>query len=409
MNNLGLKLVSVFFALILWLVVVNVDNPTVTRTVVNIPVSPINDQLITGEGSVYRVVSGATETIQIKGPRSIVDRLSSSDFNATADFSKMSVVNAIPINVEAKEIRVNNSLEIVSRKNNSMIVDIEKVESKNIDVHVQTTGKPADGYVVGAVQAKKTSITVSAPISQLEQISKAVLLVDVSDANAEIKKKEKVHLFDEKGGEITSLSEVTLESGKIQASVKIDLTKKVDIKIGTSGTPAEGYSYEGIEYSPKGITICGDEKVISAIEQIEIPNQALNIDGWNTSKKVNIDVSAYLPEGVTVYKESEKEIGVDITIEAYVTKDIMLDASQIQVLNVPDGYEAELSLGSGMKISLQGTQENVKDIDANLLAARVDVSGCKNGKNTVMLVIDTPANVSITSSLELEVRLTKKK
>lgn len=409
MNNLGLKLVSVFFALILWLVVVNVDNPTVTRTVVSIPVTPLNEQLITDEGNVYRIVSGATETIQIKGPRNIVDRLTASDFSAVADFSKMSVVNAIPITVSAKETRINNSLESISQRNYSMVIEIEKVESKNIDVEVQTTGKPANGYVVNSAAAKKTSVKVSAPISQLEKIAKAVLVVDVSDADSLIKKKEKVHLYDETNTEITALSEVTLEVQKIQAIVQIDMTKKVDIQLGTSGTPAEGYSYEGIEYSPKSVTICGQEEVISSLEQIVIPNEVINIDGWNESKQVTIDITNYLPKGVGIYREKDRQITVELMIEAYATKDIVLDVSQIQVLNVPEGYEASVNLPDGMKISLQGTQENIKDLEADSLSARVDVSGCKKGKNTVMLVIDTPTNVTVTSSLELEVRLTEKK
>lgn len=409
MNNLGLKLVSVFFALILWLVVVNVDNPTVTRTVVSIPVTPLNEQLITDEGNVYRIVSGATETIQIKGPRNIVDRLTASDFSAVADFSKMSVVNAIPITVSAKETRINNSLESISQRNYSMVIEIEKVESKNIDVEVQTTGKPANGYVVNSAAAKKTSVKVSAPISQLEKIAKAVLFVDVSDADSLIKKKEKVHLYDDTNTEITALSEVTLEVQKIQAIVQIDMTKKVDIQLGTSGTPAEGYSYEGIEYSPKSVTICGQESVISSLEQIVIPNEVINIDGWNESKQVTIDITKYLPKGVGVYREKDRQITVELMIEAYATKDVVLDVSQIQVLNVPEGYEASVNLPNGMKISLQGTQENIKDLEADSLSARVDVSGCKKGKNTVMLVIDTPTNVTVTSSLELEVRLTEKK
>ncbi len=409
MKNLGLKLISVFFALVLWLVVVNVDNPTVTRTVVSIPVTPLNEQLITDEGCVYRIISGATETIQIKGPRSIVDKLTASDFNAVADFSKMSVVNAIPIAVEAKETRINNSLEIVSRRNNSMTIEIEKVESKNIAVEVQTTGRPANGYVVNSAKAKITNLKVSAPISQLKKIAKAVLVVDVSGANSLFKKKEKVHLYDETDTEITALGEVTLEVQKIQAIVEIDMTKKVDVQVGTSGTPAEGYSYEGLEYSPKSITICGQENVLSSIEQIVIPNEVINIDGWNENKQVTIDITKYLPANVGVYRDKDRQIVVELRIEAYGTKDVVLDASQIELLNIPEGYEAKLNLPNGMKISLQGTQENIKDLEAGFLAARIDVSGCKKGKNTVMLVIDTPTNVTVLSSLELEVTLTEKK
>ena len=38
-NNIALKIASVVFAIMLWLIVLNVDDPTTTRVVYNIPVT----------------------------------------------------------------------------------------------------------------------------------------------------------------------------------------------------------------------------------------------------------------------------------------------------------------------------------------------------------------------------------
>ena len=41
-NNIGLKLISVVFAVILWLIVVNIDDPVSSRKFSNIPVTVVN-------------------------------------------------------------------------------------------------------------------------------------------------------------------------------------------------------------------------------------------------------------------------------------------------------------------------------------------------------------------------------
>ena len=50
--NIGLKLISLAFAFVLWMVVNNMENPTVTETYVNIPVKLVNADLITDAGKV---------------------------------------------------------------------------------------------------------------------------------------------------------------------------------------------------------------------------------------------------------------------------------------------------------------------------------------------------------------------
>ena len=58
-NNLGLKLLSLLAAAIIWLVVVNIDDPVSTRTYSSIPVEVINEDTITSEGKVYSVLDNS--------------------------------------------------------------------------------------------------------------------------------------------------------------------------------------------------------------------------------------------------------------------------------------------------------------------------------------------------------------
>ena len=49
MNNIGLKILAFLIAGLLWLTVVNIDNPITDQTYKNIPVSVINAEVLASE------------------------------------------------------------------------------------------------------------------------------------------------------------------------------------------------------------------------------------------------------------------------------------------------------------------------------------------------------------------------
>ena len=103
MNNTGMKILSVMIAILIWLLVANTNDPVVTKKFSDISVKVINDNVLTDEGYAYEITEGEAVTITVRGKNSIVGGLSASDFQAVADFSKLSKVDAIPIDVTVKK------------------------------------------------------------------------------------------------------------------------------------------------------------------------------------------------------------------------------------------------------------------------------------------------------------------
>lgn len=65
-NNLGLKFIAVFFTIVLWLVVMNVEDPIDTRTFKGISVGIRNDDIITSKGKTYSVVGEQSVEVTVK-------------------------------------------------------------------------------------------------------------------------------------------------------------------------------------------------------------------------------------------------------------------------------------------------------------------------------------------------------
>ena len=49
-NNIGMKIIAILIALIGWLVIINIDDPTITKTISGISVDMENESMISDAG-----------------------------------------------------------------------------------------------------------------------------------------------------------------------------------------------------------------------------------------------------------------------------------------------------------------------------------------------------------------------
>ena len=61
-NNLGLKILSLFVACAIWLMVVNIDDPVITATYSGVVVEVINGSSLTEKGKIYEILDGVGQT-----------------------------------------------------------------------------------------------------------------------------------------------------------------------------------------------------------------------------------------------------------------------------------------------------------------------------------------------------------
>ena len=89
-KNLGLKILALVTAIVLWLIVVNINDPVISTTFSGVPVEILNANLLTAEGKVYEVLEGTDEiSITVSAKRSILDYLNNGNLHATADIAEL--------------------------------------------------------------------------------------------------------------------------------------------------------------------------------------------------------------------------------------------------------------------------------------------------------------------------------
>ena len=92
-NNIGLKILSVVAAFVLWMVVVNVDDPVISRTYTGIPVEVVNGDAITNEGKTFEIVDGSNSiSVIVSAKRSVIEQMSRDFIKATADMKDLQLI-----------------------------------------------------------------------------------------------------------------------------------------------------------------------------------------------------------------------------------------------------------------------------------------------------------------------------
>ena len=97
-NNLGLKILAVLFAIFLWWMVVNIDDPINKKTYA-VDVTVTNPEVITNAGKSYQILDDTKSiSVTVKARRKVLDEIKKSNIVATADLREMQDTS-VPIRV----------------------------------------------------------------------------------------------------------------------------------------------------------------------------------------------------------------------------------------------------------------------------------------------------------------------
>ena len=240
-NNLGLKILSLLLAIVLWLAIITAEDPVITRDFSDIKITEINGEKLIEGGKAYSYTSDNTVSIRAEGKTSIVGRLTANDFEAVADLSKISVTGAVVVDVACPKYPSVAITPIGS--SNIVTVKMENLSEKSLSVRVVTEGKVADNRYLGTGTAVPNLVTISGPASEVGKVKEAVAYLTVNNTvTADINTTSAVVLLDSDGNEINS-STLKCSASNIRVSVPVYNTKTVPIRLNVTGEPADGYQF----------------------------------------------------------------------------------------------------------------------------------------------------------------------
>lgn len=397
-NNWGFKILALVLAIIIWLVIVNIEDPEKSR-VMTVPVSVENEEYLLDQGYSYEVDGRSEVSFTVSGARTIIEDLSESDFKATADLSEINEdMDSVPIRITVTRFSSGLTLQ---KRTQYLDVTVEKIISKDFEIQVDEQGTASENRNVSIVSVNPSTVTVTGPESILAPVTEAKVTVDISNSDDDFSRNGEITLWDEAGRQVED-SKITLSDRQATVQFSVDARKDVTLTAQTSGTPKDGYQVTAITCTPEKTTVAGADDLLSALTGIELTSDELDVTDKDESFTVELPITNALPGGVVLAEGAASKTTVTITIEPYITKELTINTGQISVKGLADGYTLTFD-DDTVDIVLKGREEDIADIEAEDVTGSVDVSSLKAGDQSVTLKLD--GDLTLDANVTVPVRI----
>ena len=382
-NNAWLKILALMLAVMIWLVVVSIDNPVKDQNFTQIPVTVLNGDVFEAAGQSFELAdSSTTVTVTARAERSVLSQLSRDDFSATVDMANYSN-GRVPISVKAN--RLSDRILSITPRTAYAVVQVEDLGSKQFSIDYEISGEPAEGYSVGDVILASNVVRVQGPESIVETIDKAMVRVSAQGMTRDMRTETPI-VFIDRNGEDMDTSRLELSRSSVSVTVEIWEDKEIPITYGYSGTPAEGFATTGnLSATINTIELSGNPDALAGVGSITIPSSEIDISGATENYTTVVDVSAYLPSG-TKPADSDMDTHSTVTVEivAMNLKNVDVPVSNVSIENIPPGYTAVIGTDTATVVtSIRGLPDVLATVDGSMLTGRINLDDVKS-KNGIV-------------------------
>lgn len=391
---------SIMIGILLWLFVLNYSNPIIERTL-EIPLTienqntPASKELINTTVTYPNVV-----TVTVKGREDIVNNLLLSELYSYVDFSQVTDVGKNPLAVSKPTCsRIGIRVEDYYPKQIEFMFD--RRQETYLDVRlIYGNSLLKENYKYINVTAEPDSIPVSDLSSIVEELEE--IQVNLADSIAERsidgnKTASFIGRYITKNGE--DLSHYFKDT--VTITVKIEVAKEVPLIYNVIGEPHEDFYVDSSSLSTNTVLLQGSAADLSRVNSIDIGSY--DVTGRNSDYIKEVNISDYLPEGVTIYGNNKVTVKVDIVefqIKEFEITDAILSKPGMEL----DEYEYLISPDKFV-IKIKGKERDLKALQRSSLNPTLDLTGRSVGIYNIPLKITLDDNFELIGEYIYEVNI----
>ncbi len=380
-HNWGLKLLSLLFAVILWNSAVIRDNPEVTRTYDNIPITVVGDQQLKEKDLALvksRSSFATTARVVISINRNDIGDFDETTIGLQLDLSRIPGVGTH----EIKLISTSQSVQKIYPE--SITVQVDESANRVIPVECEVVGTLPEGFHKGTLSVSPNSIQVSGAKSIVEKIEKAYLRLDLTDRKESVNLPKEYTFIDSNGSAIdASALDVSFDS----IVLEMKITPKKDLLISPSllGQDAikEGYQISGVVVEPNTIEVTGDAELLEGLTSVQL--EAIDITGQFENVFVQ-DLKILIPDGITLLGVESASVLVQIEEKM---SEVVFDDVGIKLRNIPEGLSA-VDFNNKVSITVIAPTTVIDNIAANHITLYVDMTGAEAGEIPLPILYEAP-------------------
>ncbi|MDR1217938.1 MAG: hypothetical protein LBJ99_05045 [Oscillospiraceae bacterium] len=370
---------SLAAAVALWIYVEFVVNPEETNYISGIPVEFINSELVSDRNLVITSVSTQTVGLRLTGRRNVVMGLGSSDIKVTVDLAQITGVGQSMLGyTEAYPDGVSTRDFTVSERSVSYIVlRVENLSEKMVEVSGEYSGNiAAEGYQAEPLEFQPNMIKVTGPEALVSRVAKVLVAVLRENLTKTVTEEYPFTLFDEDGAQL-DVEGLTFSDQIVAVTVPIKTVRTVPLTVNLVPGAGADESNTTVTVTPGNeITLAGD----AADMQI---NYILlgTIDLTRFSVSLTESFPIIIPNGLD---NLTGLTNATVTVKISGLETRQFQVSNIQISNVPSGYEATL-ITQSLNVTIRGAPDDMERLQQSNISVVADLTelGNTSGMYTV--------------------------
>ena len=400
--NIPLKIVSLIIGFLIWIIVINVDNPTETRvfTLSGESVELLNTAYIDSFDKMCMQDDDPDPIrVTVTAERKVLRRLSTSNIQVYADMQQAVSLVTNPVMVPITAIVSGVSTTNIKVTPQYLGIRLEDKVSQEFVVNVSYGDtKPAKGYEVGTQTVTPEKVKVTGPKSLVSKIDRVSAVVNVSGKSRDVTEEVNLTIVD-KNQDILSegrMAYLTLDNNaKAAVTTKFwKIQQGIRLTASYRGEPASGYHVENMAVVPDTVSIAGSEKGLSELKSrlntIQIESEELDITGKSEDIEYKIGLQNYLPSEVKLTSGTSEDVYINIEILPDSSHSFTIPSGEIRIMNLREDLQASFESDSvRIRVKADGTNQ-IDDLEKSLVRASVDLGEYSAGSYEVPVQIILP-------------------
>lgn len=377
-KNTAPKVLSLVFAIVFWIFVIDNVNPEMTRVIENVSVELIGvDQL---EANGYKIMGDRDFTLDltIKGRRNDVIKMNKSDVQITADLGKLeNGFQEIPLNSEIG----NSEIILVSQTRESILLKIDDIIRIPIPVTIKKSGSLPEDYYEESTRLSLEEIFISGPETYVNMVKEMVGQVSLNNVTELLVRDLAVIPVDSEGETVTG---VDVETNYVTVSVDVSKRNEILVHPKYEGNVAEGYQLTEVFVEPVTVFLRGHRDDINALKYIETEV----VDLKDAKDSFAIEMPLNIPTGM-ILEDLNQRVSINFKIEEIVTKEFSFDYSEVTILNMDPLLNTNISTLEGqLLLKVSAVESLISNLTKNDLGLFIDGKDFKPGVRKIKVLLN---------------------
>ncbi len=364
-HHVIMKLLALLIAIVLWVFVINENNPEKTVEFQNLPVQLLGqDALLNRTGLAVASIETETITVKVSGNFKSLNNISADNIKVRADLSGYTEPGSYRL---AYDVSPPIGITVVSRTPERIPIVLEEIVEKELPVVVQYEGTLGAGISFGDVEIEPAKVRVTGISSVMEKADHALVTLDTSSIVEDYAGSHDYVIVDENDGVLQSAYTKYLDSA-VHVSMPVYMTKTVPVEVGIITSGGVPRTSTAVVYEPSEVTVFGSAADVRNLRsfylgEVSVRDFVLTYNG---------QFLLTLPEGIEFADEVTETVDVyvyfrDIDTTKVTVKNITLE-------NAPEGVVIDLETSS-LDVTVRGNRDKLKNVSADNIRASVDLSG----------------------------------